>query len=108
MAEGDEHAGSEFVLRHQRRIFGIALAITTDAALAEEVARKHFSGSGGTPPSSDPRKGNVSSWIGSISLQPCDRCESRMSKANSRPIPTMPCVAQDDGGRRLTRESGRQ
>jgi RNA polymerase sigma factor (sigma-70 family) len=40
MAAGDEQAGLTFIKRHERRVFGIALAITTNRSLAEEVSQE--------------------------------------------------------------------
>lgn len=42
MAGGDARAAAALVRRHERRIFGIAYAITSDRAAAEDVAQETF------------------------------------------------------------------
>lgn len=42
MAAGDVRAGSAFVRRHERRVFAIALSITSNRATAEDVAQEAF------------------------------------------------------------------
>jgi RNA polymerase sigma-70 factor (ECF subfamily) len=42
MAAGDVRAGAEFVRRHERKVYGIALAVTANRATAEDVAQEAF------------------------------------------------------------------
>jgi len=42
LAAGDELAATAFVRRYQRRIFGLAVGMVGDPALAEEIAQEAF------------------------------------------------------------------
>ncbi|MGH3087534.1 MAG: sigma factor, partial [Rubrobacteraceae bacterium] len=42
MAGGDEDAAAAFVRRHQARVYGLALTIVQQPALAEDVAQDTF------------------------------------------------------------------
>jgi RNA polymerase sigma factor (sigma-70 family) len=42
IATGDDTATAALIRRHERRVFGIALAITSDRATAEDVAQEAF------------------------------------------------------------------
>jgi len=63
MAHGDEKAGLEFVRRYQRRVFGLALSMLGDAALAEDVAQEALVRAWRHAPVYDPRRGAVSTWV---------------------------------------------
>ena len=63
MASGDRHAATVFVRRFQRRIYGVALTITLDAALAEDVAQQAFERAWRHAPAYDARRGRVLTWL---------------------------------------------
>ena len=60
---GDPEAGRAFVRRYRSRVFGLALAILRDAALAEDIAQEAFLRAWKHGPSYDPRKGTVTAWL---------------------------------------------
>jgi RNA polymerase sigma-70 factor (ECF subfamily) len=62
MAVGDEQAGLVFVRRYQRRLFGLAMGIVGDAALAEDVTQEAFIRIFGHAAVFDARRGSVSTW----------------------------------------------
>jgi RNA polymerase sigma-70 factor (ECF subfamily) len=63
LAAGDGDAASAFVARFQRRLFGLALAMTGDARTAEEVAQEAFVRAWRHAPAYDPRRGSVVTWL---------------------------------------------
>jgi RNA polymerase sigma-70 factor (ECF subfamily) len=62
LAIGDDHAALIFVRRYQRRLFGLAVGILGDAALAEDVAQEAFLRIFRHAVMFDARRGSVSSW----------------------------------------------
>lgn len=66
MAAGDEQAGAVFVRRHQRRVYGIALAITANHATAEDVAQEAFLRTWRHAAVFDPRRAPATSWLSTI------------------------------------------
>jgi RNA polymerase sigma-70 factor (ECF subfamily) len=60
---GDEEAATVFVRRFQRRVFGLALTITLDQALADDVAQQAFTNAWRNAGSYDARRGAVSTWL---------------------------------------------
>ena len=60
---GDEQAATLFVRRFQRRVYGLALRITTDASTAEDVASQAFARAWQHAGAYDPRRGAVSTWL---------------------------------------------
>ncbi len=66
MAAGDERAAAAFVQRHQRRVFGIALAITADRSTAEDVAQEAFLRAWRHAAVFDPRRAPATSWLSTI------------------------------------------
>ena len=66
MAAGDERAAAAFVRRHERRVFGIALAITADRSTAEDVAQEAFLRTWRHAAVFDPRRAPATSWLATI------------------------------------------
>ncbi len=66
MAAGDERAGAAFVRRHERRVFGIALAITMDRSTAEDVAQEALLRVWRHAAVFDPRRASVTTWLSTI------------------------------------------
>ena len=60
---GDRHAATVFVRRYQRRVYGLALSITLDDMLAEDVAQTAFERAWRHAASYDARRGMVSTWL---------------------------------------------
>lgn len=60
---GDADAATAFVRRFQRKVYGLALTITGDAALAEDVAQQAFVRAWQHAGSYDARRGRVSTWL---------------------------------------------
>lgn len=63
MAAGDPDAAVAFVRRFQRRVFGLAMSVLGDAALAEEVAQESFVRAWRHAPVYDARRGTVATWL---------------------------------------------
>jgi RNA polymerase sigma factor (sigma-70 family) len=63
MALNDESAGIAFVRRYQRRVFGLALGIVNDPALAEEIAQEALVRVWKHAPVYDVRRGSVTTWV---------------------------------------------
>jgi RNA polymerase sigma-70 factor (ECF subfamily) len=63
MAAGDDTAGVAFVRRHQRRTFGLAMAILGDAAAAEDVAQEALIRVWRHAAVYDSRRASVTTWI---------------------------------------------
>jgi RNA polymerase sigma-70 factor (ECF subfamily) len=63
MAQGDERAGLAFVRRYQGRVFGLALSMLGDPALAEDVAQEALVRAWRHAPVYDARRGAVSTWV---------------------------------------------
>ena len=66
MAAGDRGAALAFVRRFQRRVYGLARAIVTDADLAEDVAQEAFYRAWRSASAFDLRRGTVAAWLGTI------------------------------------------
>src|ERR1700737_3576826 len=62
-ANGDPDASVAFVRRHQRRVFGLALSIVSDGALAEGVAQEAFTRAWRHASTYDTRRGSVPAWL---------------------------------------------
>src|SRR5262245_59162510 len=62
-ATGDRAAASVFVRRFQGKVTGLALMMTRDRALADEVAQDAFVRAWRYAASYDPRRGAVGSWL---------------------------------------------
>ncbi len=63
MALGDEDAGLVFVRRHQRRVYGLALSMVRDAALAEDIAQEAFLRAWRHAGAFDRRRASASTWL---------------------------------------------
>lgn len=63
MGAGDAEAAAAFVRRFQRRVFGLALAIVGDRAVADDVAQDAFVRAWRHAAAYDARKGSVATWL---------------------------------------------
>jgi RNA polymerase sigma factor (sigma-70 family) len=63
LATGDADAASAFVARFQRRVFGLALAITGDTRAAEDVAQEALLRAWRHAEAFDARRGSVATWL---------------------------------------------
>ncbi len=63
MAVGEQAAAVAFVRRYQRRVFGLAYSMTSDAGVAEDVAQEAMIRVWKHAPVFDPRRGSVTSWV---------------------------------------------
>ena len=63
LALNDEPAAVAFVRRFQGPVFGLAISITHDRALAEDVAQEAFLRAWRAAASYDPRRGSVLTWL---------------------------------------------
>lgn len=62
VAVGDDRSGLIFVRRYQHRLFGLAMGIVGDAALAEDIAQEAFIRIFRHAVVFDVRRGSVSTW----------------------------------------------
>jgi RNA polymerase sigma factor (sigma-70 family) len=63
LATGDADAIAAFVRRFQRRVFGLAMAITGDTGMAEDVAQEAFARAWKHAQAYDVRRGPVAAWL---------------------------------------------
>ena len=63
MAVGEQSAAVTFTRRYQRRVFGLAYSMTSDAGVAEDVAQEAMIRVWRHAPVFDPRRGSVTSWV---------------------------------------------
>jgi RNA polymerase sigma factor (sigma-70 family) len=63
LAIGDEDAGLAFTRRFQSRVFGVAVTLLHDPALAEDVAQEAFVRAWRHAGAYDPRRGTVAAWL---------------------------------------------
>lgn len=66
MAAGDEDAGAAFVRRHERKVYGIAVAVTMDRSTAEDVAQEAFLRAWRHAAVFDPRRAPAAAWLSTI------------------------------------------
>jgi RNA polymerase sigma-70 factor (ECF subfamily) len=60
---GDPDAAAAFIRRFQRRVYGLARSIVSDATLAEDVAQEAFVRAWRHGAAYDPRRGSVPTWM---------------------------------------------
>jgi RNA polymerase sigma factor (sigma-70 family) len=63
MAVGEQAAAVTFVRRYQKRVFGLAYSMTSDAGVSEDVAQEAMVRVWRHAPVFDPRRGSVASWV---------------------------------------------
>ena len=63
MGLGENGAAGAFVKRFQARVFGLALSIVGDPALAEDVAQEALTRAWRNAAAYDPRRGAVATWL---------------------------------------------
>lgn len=63
LAVGDEAAAVAFVRRFEHRVFGLAVSVTRDRGLAEEVSQEAFLRAWRAAATYDVRKGSVLTWL---------------------------------------------
>jgi RNA polymerase sigma factor (sigma-70 family) len=63
LVAGDTDATEAFVGRFQRRVFGLALVVTGDRRLAEDVAQEALLRAWRHGATYDPRRGSVATWL---------------------------------------------
>jgi RNA polymerase sigma-70 factor (ECF subfamily) len=63
LGAGDRRAAVAFVKRFERRVYGLALTIVGDAALAEDIAQEALTRAWRHAEAYDPRKGAVATWL---------------------------------------------
>jgi len=63
LAVGDEQAATAFVRRFQAPVYGLALSITSDAWLAQDVAQEVFAKAWRASATFDPRRASVLTWL---------------------------------------------
>jgi RNA polymerase sigma-70 factor (ECF subfamily) len=63
IAAGDRDAAVAFVRRFQRRVYGLALAVTSDAGSADDVSQEAFLRAWRAAPTFDARRGSVATWL---------------------------------------------
>lgn len=63
MAVGDEAAALAFVRRFQRRVYGLALSMVGDPALAEDIAQEAFLRAWRHAAVFDRRRASVATWL---------------------------------------------
>jgi RNA polymerase sigma-70 factor (ECF subfamily) len=66
LAAGDRGAATAFVRRFQSRVFGLAVTMVGDAAVAEEISQEAFTRAWRHAGAYDARRGRVPTWLLSI------------------------------------------
>jgi RNA polymerase sigma factor (sigma-70 family) len=66
LAGGDSRAATAFVRRFQARVYGLALSMVGDVAIAEELAQEAFARAWRHAAAYDARRGRVLTWLLSI------------------------------------------
>jgi RNA polymerase sigma-70 factor (ECF subfamily) len=87
LASGDPEQAAAFVRRFQSRVYGLALTMLRDPALAEDVAQETFVRAWRHASTYDARRGRVASWLLTITRN------LAIDRASVRPVaPTDPAV----------------
>ena len=63
LAVGDAAAGTAFVRRFQRRVYGLALGLVGDQGAAEDIAQEAFVRAWRYAQAYDTRRGSVTTWL---------------------------------------------
>ncbi len=63
LAAGDASAATAFVRRYQARVFGLAVSMVGNRAIAEEIAQEAFTRAWRHAGAFDARRGRVSTWL---------------------------------------------
>lgn len=66
LATGDPELALTFVRRFQHRVFGVAMAVTGDPQLAEDIAQQTFERAWRHAQIYDSRRGSVTTWLTTI------------------------------------------
>jgi RNA polymerase sigma-70 factor (ECF subfamily) len=66
LATGDQELAVSFVRRFQHRVFGVAIAVTGDPQLAEDIAQQTFERAWRHAQIYDSRRGSVMTWLTTI------------------------------------------
>jgi RNA polymerase sigma factor (sigma-70 family) len=66
LATGDPELAVTFVRRFQHRVFGVAMAVTGDPQLAEDIAQQTFERAWRHAQIYDSRRGSVATWLTTI------------------------------------------
>ncbi|QHC24257.1 RNA polymerase sigma factor [Streptomyces sp. GS7] len=66
LATGDPELADTFVRRFQHTVFGVAIAVTRDAQLAEDIAQQTFERAWRHAQVYDSRRGSVTTWLTTI------------------------------------------
>jgi RNA polymerase sigma factor (sigma-70 family) len=81
LAAGDPSAATAFVRRFQARVFGLAVTMSGDRAVAEEIAQEAFTRAWRHAAAYDARRGRVVTWLLSITRnQAIDHLRSRRTE----------------------------
>lgn len=84
LALGDPELAVSFVRRFQHRVFGVAIAVTGDPQLAEDIAQQTFERAWRHAQIYDSRRGSVTTWLTTIAHNlAIDAVRSRRSE----PVP---------------------
>jgi RNA polymerase sigma factor (sigma-70 family) len=63
LAVGDATAGTAFIRRFQRRVYGLAYGLVGDQGAAEDIAQEAFVRAWRYAPAYDTRRGSVTTWL---------------------------------------------
>ncbi|MGQ4415815.1 RNA polymerase sigma factor [Streptomyces sp. SAS_269] len=66
LSTGDQELAVAFVRRFQHRVFGVAMAVTGDPQLAEDIAQQTFERAWRHAQIYDSRRGSVTTWLTTI------------------------------------------
>jgi len=89
LALGDQACATAFVRRFQSRVFGLAVSITRDPGLAEDVSQEVFTRAWRAAATYDPARGSTLTWLLTITRNAAlDAVRTR------RPVPVGPDVLE--------------